>query len=109
MTLVSGCSREASFSADVLPILKEHCLECHKVGGDGHAKSGLAMETYENLMKGTRFGPVIQPGSSVSSTIVILIERKAHSSINMPHEKDPLPPKQVEVFKRWIDEGARNN
>lgn len=109
MTVMSGCTREASFRGDVLPILKEHCLECHKIGGDGHAKSGLAMESYENLMKGTKFGPVVQPGSSVSSTIMILIEHKAHSSINMPHKRDPLPPKQVELFKRWIDEGAKNN
>jgi hypothetical protein len=109
VALMLGCSREVSYSGDVSPVLKANCIECHKIGGEGHLKSGLAMDSYENLMKGTKFGPVVQPGSSVSSTIMILIEHKADSSINMPHKKDPLPPQQVKLIKRWIDEGAKNN
>lgn len=104
-----GCTKHVSFRQDVFPVLREKCLECHKSDGEGYTKSGLNLETYEGLMKGTRFGPVVQPGSSVSSTLVILIERKADPSINMPHGKDPLPKDQVELIKQWIDQGAKNN
>ena len=104
-----GCTQQVSFARNVLPVLHEKCVECHKEGGDGYAKSGLNLETYEGLMKGTKFGPIIKPGSSVDSTLVILIEHKAHSSINMPHGKDPLPEEQVKLIKQWVDQGAKNN
>ena len=38
-------------------------------------------------MKGTKLGSVIVPGSSISSTLVILIEHKADPSINMPRPR----------------------
>lgn len=104
-----GCTQQVSFEQDVRPVLRERCVECHKEGGDGYIKSGLSLENYEGLMKGTKFGPVIKPGSSVDSTLVILIEHKAHSSINMPRGRDPLSEDQVKLIKQWIDQGAKNN
>lgn len=104
-----GCTKQVSFEQDVLPVLHEKCVVCHKGGGDGYIKSGLSLENYEGLMRGTKFGPIIKPGSSVGSTLVILIEHKAHSSINMPHGQDPLPEDQVKLIKQWVDQGAKNN
>lgn len=107
--LGAGCTREVSYSKDVFPILSENCLSCHKVGGTGLAKSGLNMETYEGLMKGTKLGPIVNPGSSVSSTLVLLIERQAHPSINMPKDKPPIAADQIKTIRQWIDAGAKNN
>jgi len=104
-----GCTQQVSFEHDVRPVLSEKCVVCHKEGGDGYIKSGLNLENYESLMRGTKFGPVIKPGSSIDSTLVILIEHKAHSSINMPHGQDPLPESQVKLIKQWVDQGAKNN
>lgn len=110
VALVSGCSKEGvSYSADIQPILSKHCLECHADGKQGQEKSGLSMETYATLMSGTRYGPVIVPGSSVSSTLVRLIDQKADKSINMPHDKSKIPENEIALIKTWIDEGANNN
>ena len=43
-----ACSpRNVSFSADVQPILKKYCLECHMPGGTGFGASGFDMSGYE--------------------------------------------------------------
>ncbi|MCR4332706.1 MAG: hypothetical protein NUV34_08405 [Sulfuricaulis sp.] len=109
ITFGAGCSRDVSFKQDVYPILSENCLSCHKSGAEGYIKSGLSMENYDAVMKGTKFGPVIVAGSHISSTLVLLLERKAHPSINMPKDKAPLADSQIEVIRKWIDQGAKNN
>ena len=109
ITFSAGCTRDVSFKQDVSPILSENCLSCHKPGTEGYIKSGLSMENYDAVMKGTKFGPVIVAGSHISSTLVLLLERKAHPSINMPKDKAPLADSQIKVIRKWIDQGAKNN
>ncbi|MBI5782340.1 MAG: hypothetical protein HZA69_01200 [Gammaproteobacteria bacterium] len=109
LVLGAGCTREVSFKQDVFPILSENCLSCHKAGGEGLVKSGLDMESYDGLMKGTKLGPIVVPGSAVGSTLVLLIERQAHPSINMPKDKPPLPEGKIDIIRKWIDQGAKNN
>ncbi len=108
--IVAGCGeQEVSFKKEVMPILQARCVSCHKPGGTGYIASGLSMESYDNLMKGTKFGPVIIPGYSFSSTLQILVEHKADSSINMPKQNPKLPQDQVELIGKWINQGAKNN
>lgn len=110
LALGAACSRtEASFARDVNPILKEHCVECHSAGGNGYVASGFSVESYDDVMRGTKFGPVIVPGSSVSSTLARLIEHKADPSINMPQGKPRLPKEKLDIIRAWIEEGAKNN
>ena len=109
IVLTSGCSKEVSFANDIHPILNEHCIECHVKGKEGYKKSGLNMETYANLMKGTKFGPVIVKGDSISSTLSRLIAHKADKEINMPHNKNIIPADQIVLINTWIDQGAKNN
>lgn len=109
MVLASGCSKEVSFARDIQPVLKDHCLECHIKGEEGHEKSGLSMESYADLMKGTKFGPVIVAGDSLSSTLSRLIGHKADKAINMPHDKNRIPLDKIKLFDSWIDQGAKNN
>ncbi|MEX2163003.1 MAG: c-type cytochrome domain-containing protein [Sulfuricaulis sp.] len=121
----TGCTRDVSFKADVYPVLSRNCLACHKPGGEGYAASGLSMENHEMLMKGTKFGPVIVPGSSLNSSLVLLIEHKADPSISMPKPRKDLTGKsrahllawsseqlstdEIGLIKKWIDQGAKNN
>jgi hypothetical protein len=111
--LAVGCAQEppqVSFSKDIQPILNERCGECHSDSGAGVQKSGLDMSSYDSLMRGTRFGPVIEPGNSVSSTLVLLVEGKADPSIKMPHAgAKPLSSSEIAKIRTWIDQGAKNN
>jgi hypothetical protein len=71
-----GCSKPVSFSKDIKPILAANCLVCHNGVGEGSVASGFNVQTYDSVMKGTKYGPVINPGSSVSSTLYRMVAHK---------------------------------
>jgi len=108
--LSSACApRNVSYSADVQPILKQYCLECHVPGGAGHEASAFDMSSYESLMKGGKFGPFVIPGDPMSSTLNMLVEGRADPSIRMPHGREQLNERETEVLRIWVQEGAKNN
>jgi uncharacterized membrane protein len=99
-----------SYSNHVAPILQTHCLKCHNKNGEGYVKSGLNMETYSTLMAGTKFGPIINPGNSLTSNLVILINGKADPAISMPHGSlHMLTESERDTVALWIDQGAKEN
>lgn len=115
---LAGCERPVSFSNDVQPILVKHCAECHQQNGEGAAASGFDVSDYESVMRGTKFGPVVVPGSSISSSLYLLIAKKTAPEIQMPprHEESlsagqgiSLPEYNVETIRIWIDQGAKDN
>jgi hypothetical protein len=109
ITLQTGCGEKAlTYQANVKPIIDANCTSCHVPGGEGYEKSGLRMDSHEALMKGTQFGPVIVPGSSVSSTLYRLVSGQADPSIRMPHGATALPDADVATIATWIDQGAKN-
>lgn len=101
--------KEISYKADVEPILKQYCVECHSQGGEGYVKSGLLMTSHDSLMKGTKFGSIIKPGDGLSSVLIMLVEGRADPSIKMPHGKAAMPKDKIEVLKQWVVQGAKNN
>ena len=109
---LTGCAREeaVSFSQDVKPIIDKNCLACHKEGGEGFEASGFSMLTYDDLMKGTKFGPMIISGDSAGSNMIVLMEGRADPSISMPHgSMDPVRKADIETLRLWVDQGAKNN
>ncbi len=104
-----GGRQEISFKAQVQPIVKKYCAECHTAGGAGTQKSGFAVDTYQSLMKGTKFGPVVVPGSAISSSFYRLVSGDVDPSIRMPHGKEKLPPQDIKLIELWIDQGAKDN
>ncbi len=110
VVLLGACApRNVSFSADVQPIFKEYCLECHVPGGPGQVASGFDMSSYDGVMKGGKFGPFVNPGDPFTSTLNILVEGRADPSIRMPHGRERLTDREIEVLKVWVQEGAKNN
>ena len=108
--LLAACGqKEISFKADVQPILKQYCVECHAEGGQGAEKSGLILTSYESLMKGTKFGAIVKPGDTLTSAMLMLVEGRADPSIKMPHGKAPLPKEKIDQLKNWVEQGAKNN
>ena len=111
--LSSGCVREQrqiSFRGDVQPILGSNCSECHTPpDGEGYLKTGLSMASYEDLMHGTIYGPVIVPGNSRHSILNMLVEGRAGPSMRMPHGRKPLNADEIEILRLWVEQGAANN
>jgi mono/diheme cytochrome c family protein len=102
---------EVSFKDDVMPILEDHCISCHKPGGKGHAKSGLDLTSYEGLMKGTIYGPVVIPGNSEVSTFTKLLTG-TNKGLKMPmglNSAGTLDRQYILIMRKWVAQGARNN
>jgi hypothetical protein len=109
---LAGCMGEStvSYSRDVEPILAANCQSCHELGGAGHAASGFSMASYDDLMKGTKFGPMVIPGDAEGSNLIVLMEGRADPSIAMPHgDTEPVSKAEIGTIRRWIDQGANNN
>jgi mono/diheme cytochrome c family protein len=106
--IASGCNREkpTDFNTDVKPITDKYCAECHMPGGQGATASGFLVDSYADVMKGTKFGPVVVPGSAESSTLYRLVAGKADPSIKMPHGQRTLTDDEIETIRLWIDQGA---
>ncbi|MGB2712905.1 MAG: DUF1553 domain-containing protein [Vicinamibacterales bacterium] len=93
-----------SFNREILPILSNNCFACH--GPDEKKReTKFHFDTKEGafLKKG-----VIEPGNAAES---LLIEMITH-----PDPKERMPPadsghaltqKQIDLLRRWIDEGAK--
>ena len=115
VTCLAACEKQElpvqkmTYVDDVGPILEEHCVECHLAGKKGAESSGLLMESYETLMKGSRFGRVIEPGSATTSSLYIIISGKARLTVSMPHGTEPMSDEEIETIRVWIEEGAIEN
>ncbi len=98
-----------SFKEDVLPIFKGRCIACHQPEGEGYEHSGLDLTTYEGLMKGTKFGPMIIPGNPELSSLMRMLDWKVAPQIRMPHGKKKLSICDRDAIREWIRQGAKNN
>jgi hypothetical protein len=115
-----------SYHKEVLPILESNCETCHSRNGVGYAVSGFSVESYAALMKGTKYGPVIDPGSSSQSNLIWLLRQRAHPQINMPKiceqmaqngrnckvastSAQQLPEEEAALIAKWVDQGAKDN
>lgn len=107
---VAACAPSGvSYNNEVQPILAKNCSQCHAPGQMGFKASGLDTTSYQSLMKGGTFGQLIKPGDALSSSLNMLVEGRAHASIQMPHGRAKLPDKEIEILKVWVNEGAKNN
>ncbi len=96
-----------SFAEDIAPIFKGWCVSCHHPGGEGYNASGLDLTSYDGVMKGTKFGPMVIPGQPDTSNLIVLIAGRA--KISMPYGHKPLADCLRNNIWTWIFEGAKNN
>ena len=117
-TMLAGCEKPVSYKRDIQPVLIANCLACHDGKGEGSLASGLNLKTYDSLMKGTKFGSVVVPGSAVSSTLYRVLTDDVDPKIRMPPRGkeslaqgrgEPLSEEQIRDIELWIDQGAGNN
>lgn len=106
-----ACAAEppVSFSDDILPLLKWRCVSCHQPGGEGYQKTGVDLTTYQGLMKGTKFGPMVIPGDPETSNLMMLLDWRVAPEIRMPHGKKRLSTCDRDVIRHWIAQGAKDN
>ena len=98
-----------SFAEDVLPLLKFRCASCHQPGGEGYEQSGLDLTSYQGVMKGTKFGPMVVPGDPETSNLMRLLDWRASAELRMPHGKKQLSICDRDTIRTWIFDGAKDN
>src|SRR3990170_6107228 len=95
-----------SYSRDIQPIFIVYCVECH---GPTKAENGLRLDTYEGVMKGTQYGPVVKPGQPSLSNLLALVKHETSPEIWMPYHRQALSNGRVRTIENWIKMGAPNN
>jgi mono/diheme cytochrome c family protein len=100
------CARSAdaadglTFEADIRPILKAHCFQCH--GEAGEKEGGLDLRLRRFIAKGGESGAALVAGKPGESLIL-----KRVRSGEMPPGKDKqLPLEQISLLEKWIAAGA---
>ena len=91
----------ASYASQVMPIFEAKCIKCH---GVETKKEGLDMRTYNDLIAGSRNGPVLTPGDAANSLLVQLIERG-----KMPNRGTKVTTEELQIIIDWVNQGALNN
>ncbi len=100
---LSAAESPVSFSAQIQPILAERCGMCHKPeGGQGQ----LSLADWAGVSKGGKSGPAIVPGRPDES---LLMQKISGAEPAMPAVGEPLDAARVELIRRWIAQGAKND
>lgn len=90
------------YAKDIQPILAASCYSCH---GPQRAMGQLRLDNKTLAMKGGISGAAINPGHAQDSRIIHRV-LGLHDEARMPMKGDPLTPQQIDLLKRWIDQGA---
>ncbi len=101
--LARTSTEPVDFATQIQPIFERRCYDCH---GQSKAKAGLRLTSREEAFTPGDYGvEVIVPGDSDMSYLFERIST-TDASERMPHEREPLRRSEIELIRRWIDEGA---
>lgn len=96
-----------SFDKQIRPILQANCMGCHQ---PAKAKSGYVMTQFEQLLKGGESGDAaIVPGQPEKSRLLEDITPSNGKAKMPPDGRAPLTEAEIDLIKRWIAEGAKND
>jgi cytochrome c553 len=87
----------ADLGRQALAVLQARCVECH---GPDKGKARLDLSSPAGVARGSRKGAVVRAGKPDESLLWQMVEKG-----KMPPE-DPLPEKERQVLRRWIESGA---
>jgi mono/diheme cytochrome c family protein len=90
------------FERDIRPILAAACVKCH---GAKKREGGLRLDAKSFAMTGGDSGPVIRPGKTDDSELLIRV-KSDDPDVRMPPEGKRLSGPQIELLTRWIEAGA---
>ena len=94
---------KVSFLSDVAPILVQRCQGCH---GPQQNESNYRLDSVVELQKLGDFGePIVTPGSLDESLLWRLVNSQDDIE-RMPKDGEPIPEKELNLIRRWIEQGA---
>ncbi len=103
-----SASGAIQFNRDIRPILSDNCFACH--GFDTKKrKAGLRLDVAEGALGAGDSGKAaIKPGAPLASEVWRrLVTEDADDRMPPRDSHKQLKPAQLELLRRWIEEGAR--
>jgi Protein of unknown function (DUF1553)/Protein of unknown function (DUF1549)/Planctomycete cytochrome C len=112
MPLAVACADEAlpqkvSFNEHIRPILSNNCIACH--GPDEkHRDADLRLDTREGAIADLGGFSAIVPGNPDASDLMRRIVSDDKDEVMPPpkSKKPKLPPRDVAMLRKWIEQGA---
>lgn len=92
-----------TFDANIVGIFKERCVDCH---GPEKQKAKLRLDSLVNVLRGSGDGAIVVARKSGESSLVERISLPAGHDDIMPPKGDPLTAAQIDLIKKWIDQGV---
>lgn len=101
-----GERQPVDFSRDVQPVLSNKCFACH--GPDGHArKADLRLDLAAGLLEKRGDRTIVLPGQPDQSELYRRITATDIEQRMPPtNARHQLTSSEIEMFRRWIEEGA---
>ncbi len=100
-TLPPAATVKIDFTQHVQPILAARCHSCH---GSKQQQSGLRLDKRQNALRGGDYGPVIVPGKSAESKLILRVAG-GDGGLQMP-PTGALSTEEIGILRAWIDQGA---
>jgi WD40 repeat protein len=101
---VATAQDEASFTKQIFPILTAKCQGCHL---PSLRSGGMLATSFSDFKKGGRKGPSFVPGKPDESIVIKHLSGALEP--RMPMGMDPLAAAEIELFRRWILEGGKDD
>lgn len=99
--LLTHADDEISFNRDIRPILSDACFFCHGPDAE-HREADLRLDVEESAKR-----DAIESGNSNASELIARINSSDPEVLMPPPESGKrLTQKQINLLKRWVDEGA---
>jgi len=93
-----------SFHKQIHPILARQCAGCHQ---GATRQADLSLVTVKDILTGGHKGAAIVAGAPEKSILIGYLT--GDSKPQMPFGGKPLPDDQIELFRRWIAGGAKDD
>jgi uncharacterized protein DUF1553/uncharacterized protein DUF1549/cytochrome c/concanavalin A-like lectin/glucanase superfamily protein len=90
------------FATQIRPILASRCYPCH---GPDIQQHGLRLDSLQAILTGATNEDVVIAGDSENSHIIRRL--RGLEQPQMPYGGPPLPAEQIELIRKWIDQGAQ--
>lgn len=101
--LPSARAEVVDYVGEILPIMKEHCWDCHS--NETEVKGNVALDPDVLFDQIGKYN-IIRPGDPVESGFVERLKLDETHNDFMPRKGKPLPTKEIEKIEEWIRQGA---
>ena len=103
LTLFPNVNFAVDYKSDIMPIMKEHCFECHS--GENY-KGSLNLDKLDEISRHIGKYNAIIPGNEKEGSFIEKMRLPETAKDFMPRKGSKLPDKQLDLIAKWLKGGA---